>query len=70
MSTAAPPLPDGTAAPAADGSEQRVQLEPSWKARVGDHLARPEMLALAALLRARRAAGVQVYPLRIQTRWS
>lgn len=62
MSAAAPPLPDGTAAPVGDGWEQRVQLEPSWKARVGDHLARPEMLALAALLRARRAAGIQVYP--------
>ncbi|MCD7100220.1 uracil-DNA glycosylase [Stenotrophomonas sp. MMGLT7] len=40
----------------------RVQLEPSWKARVGDWLVRPEMQALAAFLRQRKAAGAHVFP--------
>jgi len=43
-------------------ADDRIQLEPSWKARVGDYLLRPEMQALAAFLRARKAAGAQVYP--------
>ena len=42
--------------------EDRVQLEPSWKARVGDYLQRDEMQALAAFLRARKAAGARIYP--------
>jgi uracil-DNA glycosylase len=42
--------------------EERIQLEPSWKARVGDYLARPDMQALAAFLRAEKAAGKTVYP--------
>ena len=42
--------------------DDRIQLEPSWKARVGDYLARPEMQALAAFLRERKAAGVRIYP--------
>ena len=56
MSAIAPPTATD------DRCEERVQLEPSWKARVGDHLARPEMQALATLLRKRKSAGVEVYP--------
>lgn len=40
----------------------RIRLEPSWKARIGDWLLRPEMRELAAFLRQRKAAGVPVYP--------
>ena len=40
----------------------RVQLEPSWKARVGDYLQRGDMQQLAAFLRQRKAAGARVYP--------
>lgn len=39
-----------------------VRLEPSWKARVGDWLARDDMRALATFLRQRKAAGATVYP--------
>ncbi len=39
-----------------------LQLEPSWKARVGDWFAREDMRALAAFLRQRKTAGAQVYP--------
>lgn len=39
-----------------------IQLESSWKARVGQWLLRPEMLALAAFLRQRKAAGVKIFP--------
>lgn len=41
---------------------ERVKLEPSWKARVGDWFARDDMRALAAFLRARKAAGARIYP--------
>jgi uracil-DNA glycosylase len=37
-------------------------LEPSWKARIGDDLQRPEMQALAAFLRAEKQAGKRIYP--------
>ena len=40
----------------------RVRLEPSWKARVGDWFARDDMQALSAFLRERKAAGARVYP--------
>ncbi len=40
----------------------RVRLEPSWKARVGDYLQRPDMLELGAFLRAEKAAGRTLYP--------
>ncbi|MCJ0826460.1 uracil-DNA glycosylase [Luteimonas sp. 50] len=40
----------------------RIQLEPSWKARVGDYLQCGEMQQLAAFLRQRKAAGARVYP--------
>ena len=43
-------------------SAAEIRLEPSWKARVGDWLLRPEMRELAAFLRQRKAAGAQVFP--------
>ncbi len=39
-----------------------LQLEPSWKARIGDWFAREDMHALSAFLRQRKAAGATVYP--------
>lgn len=39
-----------------------LQLEPSWKARVGDWFAREDMRALSAFLRQRKAAGARIYP--------
>ena len=43
-------------------NEPVVKLEPSWKARIGDYLLRPEMRALAAFLRAEKQAGKRIYP--------
>ena len=43
-------------------SPESIRLEPSWKARIGDFLLRPEMRELSAFLRARKAAGVRVFP--------
>lgn len=40
----------------------RIKLEPSWKARVGDYLARDDMQALSVSLRDRKAAGATIYP--------
>ncbi|MBP7656325.1 uracil-DNA glycosylase [Pseudoxanthomonas mexicana] len=42
--------------------EDRIRLEPSWKARIGDWLQRPEMRELSAFLRQRKAAGARIYP--------
>ena len=42
--------------------EDRIRLEPSWKARIGDWLQRPEMRELPAFLRQRKAAGARIYP--------
>ena len=42
--------------------EGRVQLEPSWKARVGDYLAGAEMQRLSGFLRERTAAGARIFP--------
>ena len=42
--------------------EARIQLEPSWKARVGDWLLRPEMRELSAFLRQRKLAGARIFP--------
>ncbi|MBD9370644.1 uracil-DNA glycosylase [Xanthomonas sp. XNM01] len=42
--------------------EERIRLEPSWKARIGDWLLRPEMQQLSAFLRERHAAGARIYP--------
>ena len=39
-----------------------LQLEPSWKARVGDWFARDDMQALAGFLRQRKAAGASIFP--------
>jgi len=44
-------------------SPESIRLEPSWKARIGDYLLRPEMRELSTFLRARKAAGVRVFPL-------
>lgn len=43
-------------------SEGTIKLEPSWKARIGDYLLRPEMQALANFLRAEKRAGKTIYP--------
>ncbi|KRG71930.1 uracil-DNA glycosylase [Pseudoxanthomonas dokdonensis] len=40
----------------------RIKLEPSWKARVGDWLQRPEMQQLGQFLRERKAAGARIFP--------
>jgi len=40
----------------------RIQLEPSWKARLGDYLRGDEMQRLAAFLRERKAAGARIFP--------
>lgn len=40
----------------------RIQLETSWKARVGDYLRRDDMQALSRFLRERKAAGARIYP--------
>lgn len=42
--------------------DDRIKLEPSWKARVGDYLQRDEMRALSRFLRERGAAGAHVFP--------
>lgn len=39
-----------------------IKLHPSWKSRVGDHLASPGMQALAEFLRAEKARGRRIYP--------
>jgi len=39
-----------------------IQLEPGWKARIGDWLLRPDMRELSAFLRQRKAAGARVFP--------
>lgn len=43
-----------------DGAQ--IQLEPSWKARIGDWLLHPEMRELSAFLRKRKASGAHVFP--------
>ena len=42
--------------------EGGIRLEPSWKERVGDYLARPDMRALADFLRAEKASGKRIFP--------
>ena len=39
-----------------------LRLQASWKALLGDWFERPEMQALAAFLRAEKAAGRRIYP--------
>jgi uracil-DNA glycosylase len=41
---------------------ERIRLEPSWKAHVGEWLLRPDMRALSTFLRAEKAAGKRIYP--------
>jgi len=43
-------------------SEDRVKLEPSWKAHVGDWFDRPEMQQLSEFLRAELKRGKTIYP--------
>ncbi len=43
-------------------SGERIRLEHSWNARLGDYLQRPEMQSLAAFLRAEKRAGKHIYP--------
>jgi uracil-DNA glycosylase len=43
-------------------SDDSIKLEPSWKARVGDYLRRPDMRALSAFLHAQKEAGKRIYP--------
>jgi uracil-DNA glycosylase len=45
-----------------NAAADRIKLEPSWKAHVGDYLARDDMQALAAFLRERKVAGAHIYP--------
>jgi len=42
--------------------DDRIRLEPSWKAYIGDWLQRPDMRDLSAFLRQRKAAGARIYP--------
>jgi len=41
---------------------ERVKLEPSWKARIGEYLERPDMQALSAFLRTEKQSGKVIYP--------
>ena len=41
---------------------ERIRLEPSWRAHLADYLQRPDMQALAAFLRERKAGGARIYP--------
>jgi len=43
-------------------TEDRIKLESSWKARIGDYLARPDMHALGDFLRTEKQAGKVIYP--------
>lgn len=42
--------------------EHSIQLEASWKSRVGDYLQRPEMRVLSEFLRNEKAKGKKIYP--------
>ncbi len=43
-------------------SSASIELEPSWKSRLGDYLQRPDMQALAAFLRTEKRSGKRIYP--------
>jgi uracil-DNA glycosylase len=43
-------------------NDGKLKLEPSWKARIGAHFDRPEMLQLAPFLRAELRAGRTIHP--------
>ena len=40
----------------------RINLEPSWRGKVGDYLLTPPMQVLAEFLRAQKAKGKRIYP--------
>ena len=42
--------------------ETNIQLEASWKSRVGDYLQRPDMRTLSDFLRSEKAKGKKIYP--------
>ncbi len=42
--------------------DERLKLEASWKARLGDYFVRPDMQALREFLRAGKRAGKTIYP--------
>ena len=42
--------------------EDRIRLDPSWKAHIGDYLQREDIAALGAFLRQRKAQGLRIYP--------
>lgn len=44
------------------GKYDRIVIEPSWKARVGDYLLRPEMRELSRFLRLRKFARARIFP--------
>jgi uracil-DNA glycosylase len=43
-------------------TDHPVKLEPSWKERIGEYLARPDMRALSDFLRSEKQAGKVIYP--------
>ena len=43
-------------------ADDRIRLESSWKAHVGDYLQREDMQSLAAFLRERRHKGARIFP--------
>ena len=43
-------------------NDNRIKLESSWKARVGDDLQRADMQQLSSFLRERKREGVRIYP--------
>lgn len=43
-------------------TDHPVKLEPSWRDRIGDYLARPDMRALSDFLRSEKQAGKVIYP--------
>jgi uracil-DNA glycosylase len=47
---------------AATGEGDRIRLDPSWKARLADYLAREDMQALRGFLRERLQKGTRVFP--------
>jgi uracil-DNA glycosylase len=47
---------------AATGEGDRIRLDPSWKARLADYLAREDMQTLRGFLRERMQKGARVFP--------
>lgn len=47
---------------AATGEGDRIRLDPSWKARLADYLAREDMQTLRGFLRERMQKGTRVFP--------